>query len=330
MEKLVEITRGVLSEKTIRGSIVVLDEQGEIERDLGDVHFLTYMRSAAKPLQATPAVESGAVDAFGIDGRELAVMCGSHIGEEEHVAAVLSILRKLGLKEEDLTLGADLSLSRALREQRLAEGIASRKAFNNCSGKHACMLALCRFYGWPTAAYQAPQHPVQQLILSVVAEYAQLPKEDIIVGVDGCGVPVFGMPLSHMAKAYYRLAHPQTLPERRGQAAARITRAMGAYPTMVAGRGRFCSELMRVTQGRIIGKLGADGIYCSAVLNGPALALKVEDGNMEVLPLIMVTALRQLGWLKAEEAAALAHFAAMDNINCQNEKVGEAKAVFSL
>ncbi len=330
MEKLVEITRGALSEKTIRGSIVVLDEQGNVSRGLGDIHFVTYMRSAAKPLQATPAVESGAIDAFGINLQELAIMCGSHIGEQEHVETILSILHKLGLQEQDLTLGADLSLSRTLREQRLAAGIPPRKVYNNCSGKHACMLTLCRFYNWPTAAYQAPQHPVQQLILSVVAEYAQLPKEKIIIGVDGCGVPVFGMPLSHMAKAYYHLVHPQNLPEQRGQAASRITRAMGAFPEMVAGRGCFCSELMRITQGRIIGKLGSDGIYCCAVINGPAIAVKVEDGNMDVLPLIMVTALRQLGWLKDEEAAALAHFTKMDNINCQNEKVGEAKAVFSL
>ncbi len=330
MEVLVEISRGPITEMVIRGAIVVLDQQGKQTFGISDPNYVTFMRSAAKPLQATAAVESGAIDAFGIDQRELAIMCGSHLGEDAHLETILSILDKLGLQESDLTLGADLSLNKALREQRLAQGVAPRKAYNNCSGKHCCMLTLCRFRDWPVADYQQLSHPVQQVIRKTVAEYAELTPEQLIIGVDGCGVPVFGMPLLHMAKAYHHLVHPETLSPGRGEAAARLTAAMGAYPQMVSGTGQFCTELMRVTKGRVIGKLGADGVYCSAVLNGPALALKIEDGNVGVIPLVMVQALAQLGWLTPEETAELAHFGHMDNINCQQDKVGEAKAVFHL
>ncbi|MEG1997705.1 MAG: asparaginase, partial [Clostridiales bacterium] len=259
-----------------------------------------------------------------------ALMCGSHLGEDFHLRTVLSILAKIGLQESDLTLGADLSLSKALREQRLADHVAPRKAYNNCSGKHACMLTICQFKSWPYDAYQEPIHPVQRLIFTTVAEYAGLAQEDIVIGVDGCGVPVFGMPLLNMAKAYHKLVHPELLSAARGAAAVRLTAAMGKYPQMVSGTGQFCTELMRVTKGRIIGKLGADGVYCSAVLNGPSLALKIEDGNVAVIPLVMVTALQQLGWLKKNELQELAHFTVMNNINCQKDQVGRSKAVFQL
>ena len=330
MNKLVEVTRGLLVEMIIRGSIVVVDDRGLRQTALGNADYLTYMRSSAKPLQATAAVESGAVDAYGISESELAIMCGSHLGEDFHTEAVLSILAKIGCKESDLTLGVDYSLSKAIREQRLVDHVAPRKVYNNCSGKHACMLTLCRFMGWPIENYQDRNHPVQQLIFKTVAEYAELSQEDIVVGVDGCGVPVFGMPLYNMAVAYNNLANPSRLPEKRAVAAARLTAAMGKYPHMVSGTNQFCTELMRITKGRIIGKLGADGVYCSAIIGGPALALKIEDGNLAAIPPVMVAALSQLNWLNADELQQLEHFGTIPNINCQRDKVGEMKATFRL
>lgn len=330
-EIMIEVTRGSLVENIIRGHVAVVESGGRLAAHVGDADYLTYMRSTAKPLQASAAIECGAIDFFAISEDELAIMCGSHTGDAYHVAALESILAKIGVKESDYTLGEDYSLSPDLKLKRIAERQPSRKIYNNCSGKHACMLTLCRYKGWDYQAYQQPEHPVQQLIKETVAGYAEVAPESIIVGVDGCGVPVFAMPLSCMARAYYNLAHPQRFPEPRQAAARRLTAAMTAYPQMVAGWGQFCTELMRATQGRIIGKLGADGVYCAAVLSGDlAFALKIEDGNTAMLPLAAMRVLSELDLLTKTESAALAAFSRFDNLNCQKDKVGEARAVFHL
>lgn len=330
-EILVEVSRGSLTENIIRGHIAVVDRAGDTLFKAGDPQYVSYMRSAAKPLQASAVLEAGAIDAFGISERELAVMCGSHIGDDEHVEAVQGILDKLGLDESALTLGPDLSLSRKLREQRIATGVAPRKIYNNCSGKHSAMLALCRHMGWDIRDYHLPAHPAQRLILHTVAAYAGVPPEEIIIGVDGCGVPVFAMPLSHMALAFCRLTNPELLPEARAAAARRITAAIAAYPRMIAGENQFCSELIAATDGRIIGKLGADGVYCAAPLaGGLGIALKVEDGNGAVLAPVMMRLLSELDLLTAAEAERLSRFSRYDNINCKQEKVGETRAVFHL
>ena len=330
-EVLLEVTRGALAENLLRGNIAVLGRDGQLLAWAGDPDYVSYLRSAAKPLQASAAVEAGAIDYFGITQEELAVMCGSHIGADYHVRAVESILNKIGLTEEAFTLGPDLSLSKTLREQRLIEQTVPRKIFNNCSGKHSCMLALCRYFGYDYSAYQKLDHPVQRLILATVAGYANLPEQEIIVGVDGCGVPVFAMPLRHMALAYLNLCNPEQLIGERAAAARLITAAMGAHPEMIAGHGHFCTELMKATQGRIIGKLGADGVYCCAPVGGGiALALKMEDGNVQALAPVMISALTQLELLKPEEQQALSSFALFDNYNCQHDRVGQWRPVFTL
>lgn len=327
-----QTTRGPLAENLIRGHLAVVDGEGGVRAAVGDPDYLTYMRSAAKPLQASAAVESGAADHFCFTQAELAIMCGSHLGADYQAAAVLSVLDKLGLSENDLTLGPELSMSKSLREQRILSQIAPRRIFNNCSGKHSCMLALCRHMGWETAGYQQPEHPAQLLIKSVVAAYCQYPANEIVVGVDGCGVPVFGLPLRQMAVAYRNLTSPERhLPPERAQAARRIINAMTAAPEMVAGWKHFCTELIAATQGRIIGKLGADGVYCCGLRDGElGLALKIESGDGAALAPVMLRALSQLGLLRREEEQALAHFAARDLRNWQQDVVGRLEAVFEL
>jgi L-asparaginase II len=328
---MIEVTRGPLTENIIRGHLAVVGAGEKSLAHLGNPEYLTYMRSTAKPLQASAAVECGAIDFFNISEDELAIMCGSHTGDDYHVAALESILAKIGLSEANYTLGVDYSLAMELKLKRIAEHTPPRKIYNNCSGKHSCMLTLCRYMGWDYQAYQAPEHPVQQLIKATVAGYTEVAPESIIVGVDGCGVPVFALPLSHMARAYFNLAHPERLFEPRRAAARRLTAAMTAYPQMVAGYGQFCTELMRATGGRLIAKLGADGVYCVAELSGDvAFALKIEDGNTSLLPLAVMRVLSELDLLSAAETDDLAAFSRLDNLNCQKDKVGEARAVFQL
>lgn len=331
-ELLVEVTRGPLVENVHYGSIAVVDTSGKVIAYAGDPHFVSYMRSSAKPLQASAALEAGTIDRYGISERELAVMCASHIGDTYHVEAVSAILEKIGLTEDAFTLGPVLSMSGKLRDERLAAGVAPRRIYNNCSGKHSCMLALCQDKGWDIRDYQRLDHPVQQLIRATVAAYCEMQPDEIIVGVDGCGVPVFAMPLDHMALSYCNLTNPeQKLPPQRAAAARRITRAMGANPEMIAGFGMFCTSLISATHGRIIGKLGADAVYCCAPVDGGlGIALKITSGNAAMLAPVMVRALKQLDLLSRAEQDELAHFAAFDNYNCQKDKVGETRAVFDL
>ncbi|MDO4580996.1 MAG: asparaginase [Bacillota bacterium] len=328
---LAKITRGDIAELLLRGFIVVAQGQGEISHSVGNAQYLTYMRSAAKPLQTSAALEAGVLDKFDFSDQELAIMCGSHSGEDCHVRVLDSIFNKIGCIEDDLTLGEDLSIDHKLRERRLVEHIAPRRFFNNCSGKHSCMLALCRYFDWDIAAYQLPEHPVQQLILDTVSGYTGVDKRQIHVGVDGCGVPVFGLPLYNMALAYLRLGNSDLLSGARADAARRICAALAAYPLMIAGHGQFCSELIAVTGGRIIAKLGADGVMCLTVRDGHlAAAIKIEDGYMPALAPVTMSLLQQLDLLGSSERAALSAFARMDNINCQKQVVGQLSAAFSL
>ena len=194
------------------------------------------------------------------------------------------------------------------------------------------MLSLCRAMGYDCNDYYLPDHPVQQLIKNTVAAYAQIIPSGIVIGIDGCGVPVFGLPLLHMAISYLNLCNQGSMEsERLTLASRRIVNAIINYPEMIAGTGQFCTELSKATRGRIVGKLGSDGVYCCAVTDGGmALALKVEDGNGEASPPIIIEALKQLGLLSYEEQQLLTKFAIIDNINCQEEKIGETRPVFKL
>lgn len=328
MPELIHVYRGSLVENIICGDIVVLDEKKKVIEELGDRKKIVYMRSSAKPLQASAVVEKGVMEAFSLSEKELAVMCASHNGEDYQIETVASILAKIGLQEKDLQLGADYSYNPALREEMLKNGLEKRKIINNCSGKHSAMLALCVHLNWNKEDYFLPHHPVQQLILKTVASYTEMAENEIILGVDGCGVPVFAMPLYNIALGYLNLLNPDSLEERRALAAKRIVKAMGGYPHLVAGHGEFCSEVMRVTRGRLIAKKGADGVYCCAQKGGPAIALKIEDGNMLVLPQVLLAALSQLGLLTANEERELTGFIHPEIINCQGSVVGERETAF--
>ncbi|MCL1975223.1 MAG: asparaginase [Firmicutes bacterium] len=330
-EILVRSNRHLIIENMYRGSVVMIGNEGRIKAYCGDSYQMAYLRSAAKPFITMALVESGAAKAFGFSEAELAVACGSHIGAPEHAEAVLSMLEKMGLSEADLALAPDLSVDAKLRDQRLADHVAPRKAFHNCSGKHCAMLALCLHMGWDTADYYKKEHPVQQMLLGIVADICGLAADDIMLGVDGCGVPVYGLHLYHMALGYYNLCNGVQLAGMRREAAQIVLNAMGAQPAMVAGDKHFCTEMIRCTKGRIIGKLGADGIYCTAEREGGwAMALKIEDGNMQVIPAVVIRAFRQMNILSEEEHQYLRPFAVREIKNCRGEQVGEIKAAFHM
>ncbi len=298
-EILANVYRGELVESCHRGDWVITDVDGGIVHRQGDPGKRTYWRSSAKPFQAVPVVESGAYKAYGLRPEELAVMCASHSGEGYHVDAVQSILRKIGLNASYLQCGVHPPVYRPAAEALACQGRKPDELHSNCSGKHSGMLALCRYFGWDLQTYLEPRHPLQQMTLQYVSEVTGTAIEDIVIGVDGCGVPVFGLTLQSMARAWALLAAPSAaLTGERAAALRTVADAMRDHPHMVAGTERLCTDLMRgYAEVGLVAKMGAEAVYCIGLPNcGWGLALKVEDGSSRAVPAIVLSILNQLGY----------------------------------
>ncbi len=336
---LVEVWRGPLVESRHRGHVAAVDGAGRIVARLGEPETPTFMRSSAKPLQALPLLSSGAADRFGFNERELALACASHSGQDLHAETAAGMLRKLGLDETALRCGVhepfDQETAARLRERGQSPSILR----NNCSGKHAGMLALALHLGAPPETYDRPEGPVQQAILRAVARFCGLAESELAVGVDGCGVPVYGMPVRSMALAYARLVAPPAGfdgPTRR--AAARVVAAMMTHPEMIGGTiDRFDTQVMRAARGRVISKVGAEGVYTAGVLPGEGwpeglgLAFKIEDGeDRRSRPTVAVECLRQLGVLNGDALEALSPYSKFPVRNHRGEIVGEIRPSFDL
>ena len=258
----------------------------------GDPDEPVWVRSSAKPFQALPLVASGAADALGLTGEELAVVCGSHGGEEPHLTAVRSILRKAEMPEGALQSGAHPPLNVAAAGALARLGETPRPIHGNCSGKHAGMLALCAYRGWETASYRDPDHPAQREILDAVRGMCGLGDEEILLGGDGCGAPAFALPLRSLATGFARLSAGGS-PGPFGEAAARVRRAMREHPFMVAGTGRFDTRLM--PRSEAVSKSGAEGVFAAGLPDGTGLAIKVSDGAGRAVEPAALSLLRRLG-----------------------------------
>jgi L-asparaginase II len=286
----VEATRGDQVESLHRVSLAVTDADGRLVASAGNPDLVTFWRSAAKPFQAMPLVEDGAAAAFGFDDRHLALACASHSSEPRHRALAAEMLERAGVREADLACGPHPPISAQVAAEAARDGTPLTPLWSNCSGKHAGMLALAKFRGWPLAGYQLIDHQLQQRIRAEVARWSGVPEERQLLGVDGCTVVSFALPLRAMALAYARFATS-------GEPAARRLRdAMGDHPELIAGTDRVETDLGVAAKGLAIAKVGADGIYCVALPQARlGLALKVEDGDMDVAPVALLDALRQLG-----------------------------------
>ncbi|MGB7924434.1 MAG: asparaginase [Pyrinomonadaceae bacterium] len=338
-EPLVEVRRGSITESRHRGHIAAVDADGQIIASLGVPETLTYLRSSAKPHQAVPLIASGAADRFGFTEREIAVACASHNGEPIHTETVAGMLRKIGLEASALKCGTHepfgSEVARGMRERGEKPNVLQ----NNCSGKHTGMLALALHLGAPTETYDQPANPAQLLIGRTIAQFSGVPIEDIAVGVDGCGVPVFGVTVRAMALMYARLVAPPEAWERETrEACRRVVEAMIRYPEMVGGtQERLDTVMMRAAGGGLISKVGAEGVYTVGVLpserwpQGLGLALKIEDGeDRRARPPAVIESLRQLGALTDEALEAVAPYASFPVLNHRGDTVGEVRASFEL
>jgi L-asparaginase II len=302
--ELVHVIRSGYVDLIHYGSVAVANTDGEIVYSVGDPERPAFLRSSAKPLQAIATAESGALEKFNISRRELAIMCASHAGRDIHVQTVRSILGKIGLSEEAL----QCSKENAIRD--------------NCSGKHAGMLTLCRFHDFPVDNYIEPDHPAQVMIRKVIGEMCGV--EDVKYGVDGCGVPTFYMPLSKMAVGFARLANPDGLPTRRKEAAIRIADAMQTHPEMT-GEIRNGKTWPK----QIVAKSGALAVYCGGILNQDrGIAVKIDDGNSTPCALAFTEVIRRLNLADRAELDAYQQLRPPIVTNRRGEVVGKMEVMF--
>jgi len=277
---LVEVIRGLLVESRHRGAVAVCDAEGMLLLALGDVETPVFPRSAVKAMQAMPLIESGAADAFGLDDIELAIACASHSGDKAHLAAVRGLLAKAGLKEAQLACGVHWPMSERASQELIRAGKSPSAIHNNCSGKHAGMLATAVYRRLDPAGYERPEHAVQEDIRRVLSEICGVPLDRHDMGIDGCSVPTFALPLAALATSFARIGSGKGLTGARKDAAERLVSACVASPTLVAGEGRFDTVAMRGLGTKVFSKGGAEGVHCASLpALGLGIAVKIDDGT---------------------------------------------------
>jgi len=331
-EILARLVRGETTESVHRGHFIVIGGDGEIIASAGDTEHFTYMRSAAKPLQALPFITSGAADEYGFSEEEIALACASHSGEARHTRIAELMLERTGLSEAYLRCGSHLPFYEKEAERMMRAGEYPTQLHNNCSGKHAAMLAAAKHISADLATYDELDGPLQQQILSSVAMMAKIPAGEIAIGIDGCSAPNFAMPLSAMARSFMNLiSPPASFPEKTRKACERIVSAMKKFPELIGGSERLDTMLMQAAEGQIISKVGAEGVWLCGILpsekypKGACIALKIEDGDdKRARPVIAVQLLKHLGILSAE---ALPELSPMPVKNRRSETVGKVIAI---
>jgi L-asparaginase II len=293
---VVEVLRGDRVESVHRGAGAVVDADGRVALAFGDVDRPVYPRSAVKALQALPLIESGAADTLGLTDADIALACASHSGEAAHVALATGMLRKAGRDESALECGAHWPLGEAAAQTLARSGRTPSPLHNNCSGKHAGFVCLACAEGIDPGGYVSPNHPVQRAVTEALADATGTPLGEENRAIDGCSIPAYAIPLRALALGFARFATGRGLPAGRARAAARIRAAVAANPSVVAGRGRFDTEVMTLLGARAFTKTGAEGVFCAALPElGLGLAVKADDGGKRAAEVMIAALLRRRG-----------------------------------
>jgi L-asparaginase II len=323
----VEVTRGDIVESVHQVSGFASDARGNVVFASGNVASPVYLRSAAKPFIAAAAVEAGVVERFDLEPREVAVMAASHFGEPFHVQAVLSILHKIGMDPSALQCGVHVPYDEASALALAQAGQEPSALYNNCSGKHAGILALCKVIGADTSTYLEIDNPAQQLILEFCARISDDDARTWPVATDGCGIPIYATSLRQAALSFARFASLQGVDARDAAAMATVRDAMVAFPQYIAGTGQLDTVLMSVADGAIACKAGAEGVHGVALIEqGIGYASKVADGASRARGPSTIAVLRALGALDEAKATELARFARPTVYNRAQRAVGEIRA----
>jgi L-asparaginase II len=337
------VYRGEAIENTHVAHVAVVQADGRLLYSFGDPSRITLARSAAKPAQALAVIETGALERFGFDETDLALMCASHSSETRHIERARQMLAKAQVSEADLRCGGHPPLSDAVYVDWLKRDFKPDAVCSNCSGKHAGMLAGARSIGAAIKGYELPEHPLQVRVKHTVADVCDLPDDAVQWSIDGCNLPTPAFALDRLARLFAKLAAAEdeisassaasSSIAPRTVALARIYRAMAAHPEWVAGEGRFCTALMRAFDGALIGKVGADGSYAIGVRasrqtaqlgadGAVGIAVKVEDGNIGVLYAVVAELLARLDIGSSEQRAQLGAFRAPPMFNTMGIEIG--------
>ncbi len=334
-EILAKVIRGETLESIHRGHLIVVEGDGNIVKSIGNPEMVTFFRSSAKAFQAIPFIASGAAERFGFLENEIALAVASHSGEKFHTELAAKMLKKIGLSEVDLRCGAHLPFHEETAEAMIRAFEKPTQIHNNCSGKHAAMLAFAKHLGADIETYDLLENPVQQAILECIAEFTEVPKNEIEIGIDGCAAPNFALPISAMAKSFAKLVFPpKSLDTDTREAVRRIVSAMMNYPELIGGTKRLDTEIMQAARGKIISKVGAEGVYVAGVLpserwkTGLGIAFKIEDGeDKRARPVLAVELLRQLGILSEND---LTDISPILIYNRRGDSVGKVVANFDV
>jgi L-asparaginase II len=315
---LAEVTRGNLVESRHRGSFAISDAKGALVSHAGDIESPVYPRSAIKAFQCLPLIESGAADRFGLSDDDICLCCASHNGEEGHVRVAREILQKADVDEVCLECGVHWPSSRDASYALVRDGKPALQVHNNCSGKHAGMLAMARHLKVDPKGYVGADHPIQKGVAEALGRYCEVDMSRAPTGIDGCSVPTWAMPLKNLAKGFAKLS---------GDAAGqRIGKAVRGNPFLISGTGGFDTRVMTAVP-RLFVKYGAEAVYCGFIANaGLGFALKIDDGGKRAAEVAIAGALSKLDVWTAEERAALHGFATETQKNWRRIEVGEIRA----
>jgi L-asparaginase II len=313
----VRVFRGGICENVHFASTLVCSKTGKLQQMFPETQEgLVYLRSAAKPFQAYPLYQN--IRSKGITLKEWAIILASHAATAEQIALVEDVLEKAGVGADTLQCGAHAPIDEAMTKQLICSNQPPTAIHNNCSGKHAGMLLACRYYGWPLESYLEPDHPLQQAIVDTLKCFAG--ESEMKMAIDGCGAPVFAMPMLNLARLYSALAVDARLRD--------LCQAMLNYPNLIGDARRVDSQLMKVSEGALVAKVGAEGFLGVGNLStGEGLVLKVHDGNNTIRDLLIIDILADLAWLtpaQSETLSAQPQFS-KTRVNTQEKSVGHVE-----
>jgi L-asparaginase II len=321
---IAEAWRGPLVESRHRGALAVVDSAGNPLLLFGNVDQPIYPRSAIKLLQAVPLVESGVADSLGFGDEELALASASHSGTVRHVEIARRMLERVGLGEDDLACGGHWPLSDTAGRALAVAGGKPGRLHDNCSGKHAGMLCLACQLGEPPSGYETYDHPVQARIRSVIAEFTGIMPTRETTGTDGCSLPNYAIPLRALALGFARIASGERISPARAKAASRLLDACRRQPELVAGKGRFDTEILSLfgPHGPYL-KGGAEGVHCIAIPHaGIGIAIKADDGGSRGSDLVAALLLKAFAGPRGEAAEKLAARVERTDLDRRGRPVG--------
>ncbi len=291
---LVDLWRGQLVESSHHGRVAVIDADGAVVFSAGNIDAPIFPRSAVKAFQALPLIETGAADKYGLTNSEIALACASHSGDEMHVAAANSMLTKAGLDAGALECGIHWPMDVKVAGELAASGKKPGALHNNCSGKHAGFLCTCCAQNDHILGYVEAEHKTQRHIRDVLSDITGVKHTTDTMGIDGCSIPTYAIPLKSLAYGFARFVTGQGLGLERAKAAKRIVSAIATSPEMIAGKGRFDTEIMKIFGHEVMLKLGAEGVYCGAIPSlGLGIALKCDDGTIRAAEVMMAAVIKK-------------------------------------